>query len=654
MISTIHSEDPLVETTDNFLTDEECAHFINISKNNLERAKVSYEKEGKLSNGRTGYNTWLDHNHDNITYKIGQKIANKVGLPLENAEKFQIIYYDKNQEYKQHYDSWDHNNSEKTLRCMKYGGARLKTALCYLNTVKKGGGTKMTKLNITIEPDKGKLLIFQNTLSNDNNIRHPLSEHAGLPVDEGEKYAFNLWFKECNSKMLYKDFNPNYYLKHQNNFNNLKNICELSSNKVQHIDSIVKKDICDKLLKLCSFNNNNRKDAWVKLNNICELTKQFELLININREYFENINVVEYTPNKLHNKHYNAYDLNSEVGKKYTKTLGQRIYTISLALTDKIEINFPTINKKYILNQGDVLLYSNVNENTVIRNQSLERTIINNNSNNGFLANIYVREKTKDGKMIKLYQEKIEENYINTLNEVLELFKQDKIKTTWHGLNSFKYNFKGDFDYFKKIICSYNNIRLNGSCLNLENLNIDYKLDEKLPIQIIINVLNKDFLGLLQDYYKTTIKNDTWVLGDKQSNRYKAHNEPMSRFLHYEILPLIEKIVGKSMKPTYTYLSAYIKGAELPPHTDRPDCEYTVSFIVDKPIGSNWNIYVHREQQPIKHKGRYEIKPPLEECEAVDCDAGGLMLFQGTDHIHFREELQEDYYNILLLHYCSV
>ena len=30
---------------------------------------------------------------------------------------------------------------------MKWGGARLKTALCYLNSVTEGGGTKMTKLN---------------------------------------------------------------------------------------------------------------------------------------------------------------------------------------------------------------------------------------------------------------------------------------------------------------------------------------------------------------------------------------------------------------------------------------------------------------------------------------------------------------------------
>ena len=108
------------------------------------------------------------------------------------------------------------------------------------------------------------------------------------------------------------------------------------------------------------------------------------------------------------------------------------------------------------------------------------------------------------------------------------------------------------------------------------------------------------------------------------------------------------------MRPTYTYLSAYVNGAELPPHTDRADCEYTVSFIIDKPEGINWNIYVHKVRQPVKFKGRYDIKPPIEECEGVDCDAGGLMLFQGTDHIHFREKLIGQYYNIVLLHYVSV
>ena len=206
-----HSIDPLVATYSNFISDEECEHFINISKNKLKQALVSDASKGITSKGRTGSNAWINHNFSEITKNVGERIAKVIGIPLKNAESFQIIHYDNNQEYRNHYDSWEHDNSEKTLRCMKYGGARLMTALCYLNSVEKGGGTRMSKLNITIPAEKGKLLVFQNTISKDNNNRHSLSEHAGTPVEIGEKYAFNLWFRECPINMIYKDFNPNYY-----------------------------------------------------------------------------------------------------------------------------------------------------------------------------------------------------------------------------------------------------------------------------------------------------------------------------------------------------------------------------------------------------------------------------------------------------------
>ena len=671
---TIYSNNPFVGTYSNIISQEECNHFIEISKEHLKRALVSDQGKGIVSAGRTGSNTWIEHDHDEITKLVGEKIAKLVGLPLENAEKYQIIYYGVSQEYRQHYDSWLHDGSDKTLRCMKYGGARLITALCYLNDVEEGGGTNMTKLDITIEAEKGKLLIFQNTISKEDHNRHVLSEHAGLPVIKGEKYAFNLWFKECNSKRLYEDFNPDYYkitekkapldsytrdkLSLQLDINKLSNNSEIYSDT-----AFVDHNICDKILGLSKFNTNSRRDAWVNLNSISEFTEKLELLLGIDKEFFENINVVEYKPGKLHNRHFVAYDLNSEKGKKYTNVLGQRLYTVSLALSDNMVVDFLKEKTSILLNNGDVLIYNNIQVNSYDRNPNLERTIINNNSNDGYIANIYIRHKTKEGKTfvnIQPNQENLEfqvkelENYMDTLDTVMSQFKHDKITQQWRGFESFKYNFKGNFDNFKDYINLYNTIRENRQCLNPDNLEKDYVLNPELPIQVVNNVIDKELLSLLQNYYKDTIDSDTWELGDRQSNRYKAHNEPMSRFLHYECLPLIEKIVGKSMKPTYTYLSAYVKGADLPPHTDRPDCEYTVSFVVDKPEGSNWNIYVHKPQQEVKHKGRYDEKPPLEECEPVDCDAGGLMLFQGTDHIHFREELEGDYYNVLLLHYCSV
>ena len=686
------SVDPLVVTYEDFLTKEECDHFINISKDSLKRALVSENKKGVESKGRTGQNTWIAHDHDDITKRVGEKIATIVGLPLENAEKYQIIYYNKSQEYRKHFDSWVHNGSEKTIRCMKYGGARLKTALCYLNDVKKGGGTKMTKLDLTVEPKKGKLLVFQNTLSHDDHTRHSLSEHAGLPVEDGEKFAFNLWFKECNSKRLYNDFNPDYYK------NTVKEDIEITekkepteANESEFIlnleDSISAKDIIS-ITNNVELNNNKRRSGWLQLSKYPKIAELIKDKLNVDAEYCENINVVEYPVGDSHGPFHDAYDLNSDKGKKYTTKYGQRLFTVTLFLSDNLEVEFPEQDLRVGYSPGDCLIYRNVLENSDTRNVKMEHTIRNKSKTTGLLANIYVRNKNKNGEKpivksteSKNITESIEpknitetiepiettskvqlkitefESYTKTLEDVLTKVGNNEITSSWNGHKSFKYNFKGDFELFKQDVLEYKNLKdklPNKSCLIEDNLSKTYILDPKLPLAIVNNVLEPSVLEVFKKYYKRTIDSKTWVLGDRQSNRYKAHNEPMSRFLHYECLPLIERIVGKSMKPTYTYLSAYVKGADLPPHTDRPDCEYTVSFVVDKPEGSNWNIYVHKPQQPVKHKGRYDEKPPIEECEAVDCDAGGLMMFQGTDHIHFREKLEHDYYNVLLLHYCSV
>ena len=109
------------------------------------------------------------------------------------------------------------------------------------------------------------------------------------------------------------------------------------------------------------------------------------------------------------------------------------------------------------------------------------------------------------------------------------------------------------------------------------------------------------------------------------------------------MLPLIERITGKKLEPTYTYLSAYTKGADLPPHTDRPDCEVSVSFIIDKPLCEGktvgWPIYVDKVVQKQKSKGRYDVRPDKSGCIEVDCDRNGIMVFNGTDHIHYRDAL---------------
>lgn len=186
--------DPRVYTVSNFISPMECKAVIARAKgSNMDRAKVVGPKEGVVSDVRTNDVCWIDHNHDIAFSRIARRIAGLVGLPLSHAEMFQVIRYGPGAEYKPHYDAFD-PTTETGRRTWSKGGQRLITALGYLNAVEEGGATWFSKLDMSVAPEIGKLLVFHNTEAGSIR-RHPLSRHAGTPVIKGEKWAFNLWFR---------------------------------------------------------------------------------------------------------------------------------------------------------------------------------------------------------------------------------------------------------------------------------------------------------------------------------------------------------------------------------------------------------------------------------------------------------------------------
>jgi len=116
-------------------------------------------------------------------------------MPLDNAEPFQVVHYTENQEYDYHYDSFDENDEGYNEEYTNNGGQRLITVLGYLRDVPKGGETGFNHLGVNIQPRRGSIIVWWN-VEQDTTKREIKSQHAGLPVLEGEKYAFNLWFRE--------------------------------------------------------------------------------------------------------------------------------------------------------------------------------------------------------------------------------------------------------------------------------------------------------------------------------------------------------------------------------------------------------------------------------------------------------------------------
>jgi len=193
LIIDLHT-DPRLYTIDNFLSQAECAHVIARGRAaGMDRATVSGDDEGVVSDARTNTVAWMEHYADAPLRKIAERISSLVGLPLHYAEKFQIIHYGEGAEYRPHFDAFDPETSSGK-RNWEGGGQRLITALCYLNTPKKGGATVFPKLNLSVPAEQGKLIVFHNCTPGTTK-RHPLSLHGGAPVEAGDKWAFNLWFR---------------------------------------------------------------------------------------------------------------------------------------------------------------------------------------------------------------------------------------------------------------------------------------------------------------------------------------------------------------------------------------------------------------------------------------------------------------------------
>ncbi|RUO41585.1 2OG-Fe(II) oxygenase [Pseudidiomarina aestuarii] len=185
-------EDPRVQVVENFFNESEAKHIIQLAENGMERARVSDDKEGSISDARTNSLCWVKHDKSIITSNLADRVAKFIQMPVSHAESFQVIRYGPTQEYRAHFDAYD-LSTERGQRCTARGGQRLVTVLGYLNDVEAGGSTAFPHLNINVVPKTGRLLIFDNVYKGTTDI-HKQSLHAGTPVVKGIKWAFNLWF----------------------------------------------------------------------------------------------------------------------------------------------------------------------------------------------------------------------------------------------------------------------------------------------------------------------------------------------------------------------------------------------------------------------------------------------------------------------------
>ena len=128
--------------------------------------------------------------------------------------------------------------------------------------------------------------------------------------------------------------------------------------------------------------------------------------------------------------------------------------------------------------------------------------------------------------------------------------------------------------------------------------------------------------------------------------RWFWHNLPVLVEMHHrpEFLDAASEIFGERVKPSYVFLSLYGPDGICPPHTDRPQCKYTIDLLVAQD-GSPWPIQIHKTQDPDSERDTILLKP------------GEAVCYSGTGQRHYRDRMSEtgpvvpSYANLAFFHF---
>jgi len=206
------AKDPRIFLVENFLSDFEAEHIVELAKNSGGLKRSSVSMEGTIDSARTSRSVFLDYDKNPFMANIfrrGFQLMGVQGGPSNYTvigEHLQVIHYALQQEYSPHHD-WFGPKLEiyRNSAVVQKGYNRLATLFLYLNDVESGGETVFPQKDgvsipdacthpqgFKVKPKRGRAIIFYSMLPDGNLDDNSL--HGGCPVVAGEKWAANWWF----------------------------------------------------------------------------------------------------------------------------------------------------------------------------------------------------------------------------------------------------------------------------------------------------------------------------------------------------------------------------------------------------------------------------------------------------------------------------
>ncbi len=148
--------------------------------------------------------------------------------------------------------------------------------------------------------------------------------------------------------------------------------------------------------------------------------------------------------------------------------------------------------------------------------------------------------------------------------------------------------------------------------------------------------------------------------------RTYAHNVPFFVHIHQQLQSLASEIFNEPVKPSYCFLSMYKENGICPLHIDRPQCRYTIDYLIRQDQQEPWPIHISdpmsdEERTAIDDSGsghpigdEIDGRIAKENWHTVLLKPNDAVCYSGTHSWHYRSERLKGNADLIFFHFVPV
>lgn len=147
----------------------------------------------------------------------------------------------------------------------------------------------------------------------------------------------------------------------------------------------------------------------------------------------------------------------------------------------------------------------------------------------------------------------------------------------------------------------------------------------------------------------------------KKFGRRYGHNVGFFRDLHHQLTDYATEIFGQEVKPSYSFLSLYDDGGQCPLHLDRPQCRYTIDYLIRQDDDNPWPINIGPQMSNREVKRVKLLHPETDDDRATiikntnwttcNLEPNDAVCYSGTNAWHYRPTRSRGSVDLVFWHF---